>query len=159
MPLSPIEAIRKANLLHLIDTQAGGNVAEYARKIGTHQSLLNRYASTGGESSGPMGSRAARNFEKLVGLPPKTMDAPMPGVIVPLYSEMNLRQVLSDYGMCADLVGEMMAGAGPKAPALLACFGLLSNDPANVTYRRLVAEELGNNAKAQKQIAAEEKNE
>jgi hypothetical protein len=148
-----IEAIRKANLLYLIDVKANGNVTEYARQLGTHQSLVNRYATSGGSTSGPMGSRAARNFERLAGLPMRALDSPMPGVIVPLYSEMNIRQVLSDTGMCAELVAEMMRAAGARAPALLSCFNLLATDPANVSYRRLVAEELSNNAKAQKQLA------
>jgi hypothetical protein len=151
--LSHIEAIRKANLLHLIDTEAGGNVTEYARMIGQHQSLMNRYASTSGTSSGPMGARAARNFERLVGLPPKRLDSPLPGVIVPLYTPLSIRQVLFDTGMCAELVAEMMREAGARVSALLSCFSLLATDPANVSYRRLVQEELSNNAKAQKQLA------
>jgi hypothetical protein len=106
-----------------------------------------------------MGSRAARNFERLIGLPPKTLDSPMPGVIVPQYTPMNLRQVLTDTGMCAELVAEMMLAAGKKAPALLSCFSLLAVDPENVSYRRLVAEELSNNMKAEKQLANEEKSE
>jgi hypothetical protein len=156
---SPTEAIRKANLRHLIDTKADGNATEYARQIGQFQSLMNRYVSTGGTTSGVMGSRAARNFERLIGLPPKTLDSPMPGVIVPQYTPMNLRQVLTDTGMCAELVAEMMLAAGKKAPALLSCFGLLAVDPGNVSYRRLVAEELSNNMKAEKQLANEEKSE
>lgn len=153
MPLTQVELIRKANLLHLIDTRAGGNVAEYARLIGTHQSLLNRYASTGRDSSGPMGSRAARNLEKLAGLPFKALDTAFPGVIVPLYSEMNVRQVLQDTGMCAELVAEMLKSAGDRAQSVLACFTLLASDPGNPQYRRLVAEELEKNRKAEKPLA------
>lgn len=66
--------VRRARLLELIDREAHGNAAEYARKYGIGQSLLSRYVSGTGKFSKPMGWTAARNMEKTIGLPENYLD-------------------------------------------------------------------------------------
>lgn len=139
-----IEAIRRANLKHLIDEQTQGNVTLFARRHGLQQPMVNRYVTVGLDSSAPMGPRAARNYEQRLGLAPFALDKPLPGVVIRTYAYETVGAVLGNSMLAADVVAELIsrAVACSRAAQLRAALSLLFTEPSNPAYKRLVADEV-----------------
>lgn len=103
--MNKIEAIRRANLQHLVWTEAEGNATKFASKYGMHQSHVNRYAAEHCESSKPMGNLAARNFERRIGLEQGALDRLLPGAKLGNDNTDAVRTVLSDPELIAQVIG------------------------------------------------------
>ena len=151
-----VEVIRKANLVHLIRTTAGGNVTLFAEMVGCTQSQMNQWV-TDRSTSRAVRWKSARKVEQLVGLPANSLDELMDGAFVAqAYTPMGLDAVLRNTALCVEVIASLLESAGPRARLLYTVIDLLVAEPTNQAYRNLLAIEIDKIRAAGRGVTPEE---